>query len=299
MNACPMLVVVAVSLTSALVVSAQDASVQPTTYTSPLSQTASGAKSIRFAQQPTVVGDQVTQKVGMELELRTVIKQSGQTAHDSTTNIRRRQQRTVEVLEVANGRARRARVTYPLSRELTPENPDPNTEAAQPVEGKSYLITRSDEQLLVTDAEGAIPARREYEIVVNSMETFGKPSPLAEFLLHRELHLGDRLEVPRDLAAEMMGFDQFGSIERFELTVDAVRVVDGRTCVLFTAVIATQGDSDDPLRVTAEGTIAVELATTRTVQATLRGPLTLTTVEHEAECTATGAVLVAIHSYYR
>lgn len=299
MKVCRLLVVVAVCLTSVPVVSAQENAAQPATYTTPLAAPANDTKSIRFTQQPTVVGDQVTQKVGMELELRTVIKQSGQIAHDSTTNIRRRQQRTVEVLEVADGRARRARVSYPLSRELTPENPDPKTEEAQPVEGKSYIVTRSGKQLLVTDAEGAIPPRREYEIVVNSMETFGKPSPLAEFLLQRELHIGDRLEVPRDLAADMMGFDQFGSVERFELAVNAVREVDGRPCVLFTAAISTQGEPNDPLRVTAEGTIAVELATTRTVQATLRGPLTVTTVEHEAECTATGEVLVAIHSYYR
>src|SRR5690606_15644023 len=135
---------------------------------------------VRFLPPTTTVGERVIQRVGMELSIHTVMKQAGKIAHDSQTNLRNRQQREIEVLEVANGKAVRAKVHYPLSRRMSAENTDPADETAQVVEGKSYFITRSGERLLVTDMDGAIPPRQEYDIVVSSMESFGQPNLLAE-----------------------------------------------------------------------------------------------------------------------
>ncbi len=253
---------------------------------------------VRFAQIPTVIGDRVVQRIGTELELHTVIKQAGQISHDSQASIRRRQEREVEVLEVVDGRARRARVTYHLSREMSPGNPNPAEELAQPVEGKSYLIARAEEQLLVTDLEGAIPPRAEYELVLSSMENFGNPSALAELLLSRPLQVGERLEVPRELAVEMMGMQQFGVVQRFDLELQSLRKVEDRDCAVFAARIATQGKPDNPLRVRAQGEVVIEIATTRTIQATLRGPMTLATLEQGVQHTATGDLLLAVESKY-
>jgi hypothetical protein len=255
-------------------------------------------QSIRFSLPTTVVGERVVQRVGMELHVHTAIKQSGKVAHEGDTNMRSRQEREIEVLEIADGKAVRAAVKYRLSRNLSPENADPADEVAQPVEGKSYIITREGETLLVTDPDGAIPPRAEYDIVVNTMESFGQPNLLAEFLLPRELHIGDRLQVPADIAKKMMGFDSFGEVQKFELFFQEVKDIDGKACAIFVADIVAQGNAQNPLNVQARGNVIVELATCRTLDAMLKGPLSLVSVEQQTEYSATGDLLLAIRSQY-
>jgi hypothetical protein len=276
---------------------AQEAVVQTAIHTAPITAPTTG-QVVPFSQATTSVGERVAQRVGMELNLHTVIKQSGQIAHDGTTALRRRQERTIEVLEVVENRARKAKVTYPLSRVMTPENPDAAKETAQVVEGKSYLITRNGGTLMVTDSEGSIPTQQEFEIVVNSMESFGQPNPLATFLLTREIRVGDRLEVPLDIASKMMGFDSLGEVQRFELHLTEVKEVNGKQCAVFAATIAALGKPDNPLNVQAQGNVVIEIATCRTLEATLTGPLSLQTTDQNTEYNATGDLLLAIRSQY-
>lgn len=275
--------------------SAQDSGVQPASH---VASAAPVGQSIRFSRPTTSVGERVVQRVGMELGIHTVVKQSGKVAHEGDTNMRSRQEREIEVLEVTDGKAVRAAVSFPLSRSLSPENPDPADEVAQPVEGKSYVITRRGETLLVTEPDGAIPPRAEYDIVVNTMESFGQPNLLAEFLLPRELRIGERLQVPVDIAKKMLGFDSFGDVQKFELFLQEIKSVDGKNCAIFVADIVAQGNAENPLNVQASGNVIIELATSRTLEATLTGPLSLVSREQQTEYSATGDVLLAIRSQY-
>jgi hypothetical protein len=181
---------------------------------------------------------------------------------------------------------------------MSPENPDAANEVAQVVEGKSYLIARNGTTLVVTDSEGAIPTQQEFEIVVNSMESFGQPNPLATFLLTREIRLGDRLEVPLDIASKMMGFDSLGEVQQFELHLTEVKEINRKQCAVFAATIAALGKPDNPLNVQAQGKVVIEIATCRTLEATLTGPLSLQTTDHNTEYNATGDLLLAIRSQY-
>jgi hypothetical protein len=274
---------------------AQDSTVLPASHVAP---TPPGGQAIRFSLPTAAVGERVVQRVGMELNVHTVVKQSGQVANEGDTNMRSRQEREIEVLEIAGGKAVRAEVKYLLSRSLSPENPDPADEIAQPVEGKSYLIARKDERLLVTELDGAIPPRAEYDIVVSTMESFGQPNLLAEFLKPRDLHVGQRLQVPADIAKKMLGFDSFGEVQKFELYLQAVKEIDGNECAIFEADIIAQGNAQNPLNVQARGNVIIELATCRTLEATLTGPLSLVSVEQQTEYSATGDLLLAIRSQY-
>lgn len=279
---------------------AAESSVQQATHNAPAvrPQVAPPGQPVTFSQQPTQVGDRVAQRVGMELDLRTVIKQSGQVANDSSMAMRTRQQRQIEVLEVSGGQARRARVAYPLAKQMTPENPDPGSEIAQVVEGKTYFITRVGEQLQITDAEGAIPPKQEFTIVLGSMENFGKPNLLAEYLLARKIHVGDAFEVPIEIVAAMMGFDKMGAVEKFEMRLEDLREIDDKQCALFSAKIITTGNEESPLHIVATGKVAIEIATARTIEATLEGPVTMTAIENGVHYRTTGNLLMAVHSYY-
>jgi len=257
------------------------------------------SQAISFSQQPTYVGDRVVQRVGLELGIETKITQSGQIAHESNTQMRRRQERKVEVLEVHEGRVLRAKVSFPLSRAMSPEGPDPEQEEIQPVEGNSYLVTRiDDERLKVTDMNGSLPTRDEFELVVQSAATLGLPNPLAEFLLRRSIRVGEKLRVPQSLAREILGFDQLGEVKSFTLDLREIREVDDKQCAVFAANIEAEGDESSPLRINVDGEVVIEIATCRTVAASLTGPMTMHAAEEEFEYQADGSILVAIQARY-
>jgi len=318
-----------VGLSLPQIVSAANNEIQPTSHTVPttlpaqsLGNQALGSQ-VTFAQQPAQVGDRVAQTVNVDLQIHTTITQAEQRANESQTSLKRRQQRFVEVLEVVDGNVRRAHVSYPLSRmtqthvnspeeahlkktqpkKTLPKNDQPEQEVAQAVEKKSYFVTRAGERLLVTDAEGAIPPQAEFEIVVTSLQNLGLPNPLIQFLLGRTIRVGERLQLPQEIAEQLMGFgEQFGKVEQFELELKSVQQIDGQPCAVFVATIEAVGEPANPIRIRAFGQIVIQTKTCRTVRAELSGPLTLSTAEHTPagsfQYSARGNMHIAIESQY-
>ena len=263
----------------------------------------SSIRSITFRQTPARVGDRIAQKVEASLDLHTEIMQADQLARRETNTMRRHQDRFIEVTKVEDGRARGARVHFPKSRLISPENEQPREELVQSVEGKSYDVTRQGKNLLVTDTKGRIPPMDEFGIVMNSLQSFGLPSPLAKFLLGREVRLGEKLKVPVDIAAQMMGFgENLGQVQNFEFVLQDIRVVDEQPCAVFVAKIDAMGDPTNPIRMTVHGEVIIQADTCRSVSAELGGPLTLQAVQEtpkgEYQYNATGEMQVAIHSRY-
>jgi len=289
------------------------AEIQPATYTSPTAPlpgalpTGIPLAEVTFAQQPAQVGDRVAQMVRVELHIETHILQAGQQAHDSQTSLRRRQQRFIEVLEVAQGSVRRAHVTYPLSRLTTTEHSKANDniepEVAQPVEKKSYFVTREGERLLVTDAEGAIPPQQEYAIVATNLQNLGLPNPLIQFLLGRTVRVGERLVLPPKVAEKVLGFgDQFSQVKQFELQLQAVLEIESQPCAVFAATVSAVGEPASPIRIRAFGQVVIQTQTCRTVRAEFSGPLTLATAEHTPagnfQYAARGNMHIAVEAKY-
>jgi len=277
---------------------AAEPEVQPATYTAPLPATG-----MQFTQQPARRGDRVVQELGVELDLSTTIMQSGQVANQSTTSLRRQQLRLIEVQEIVDGRVRRVSVAFRKSREKSPENKDSQALVAQPVEGKTYLVTRDGDRLIVTDQEGLIPPQKEFEIVANSMQMLGRPNPLAKFLVGRTVEVGDRLQLPEKIAEQLLGLgDHFGKVKKFELQLQALQTIDDQPCAVFVATIELAGDADSPIHVNVKGQLAIQTATCRTVMALLVGPLNLATTERTALgsylYTMEGGLRVTVRSQY-
>lgn len=273
---------------------AAESKVQPATY-----QESPASAAVKFRQQPARVGDRVSQQVAIHLDMKTKVVQSGQIAHQDHTTLQRRQRRLIEVTEVAEGRVRRARVSFSYARSQSPESQEPDQLKAQVVEGKSYLVERRGKSLLVTDMQGAIPTQKEFEIVLSSVQTLGLPNPLAEFLVQRAIHVGDRFAVPKELAERIMGFDdQLGQVQKFELALQSLQTIEGETCALFETTIVIRGDQSNPLQVNIEGQVLIQTATCRTVEAKLTGPLHMTAIEESYEFSAEGGLEMAIRSQY-
>jgi hypothetical protein len=261
---------------------------------------------VRFRHQPTQVGDRVVQRLGVHLALATKITQSGQTAHESTNEMRRQQQRTIEVLEVAEGRATRARASFQVSRRQAPEYANPNELIVQPIEGKAYLVSREEDRLTITDEEGHLPSAEEYKLVAESLENVGKPNPLAALLVDRKIAIGQRILVPRDTVQSLLGFDDpLGTVHRFELTLNRVEPAGEKrasmTAVFVTAIEVLPND-ESPLRITLNGEMAIETETCRMAAVNLSGPVQLSSIERTAggifQFSAGGELKLAIRSQY-
>jgi hypothetical protein len=67
---------------------------------------------------------------------------------------------------------------------------------------------------------------------------------------------------------------------------------------MFVATILAQGKPENPLKVEAGGNVVIELATCRTLEATLTGPLVLQTTDPNSQYSVTGDLLLAIRSQY-
>jgi hypothetical protein len=279
-----------------------DSAVAPAAATAP---TAPAGPSVRFRQQPTQVGDRAVQRMAVHLPLATKITQSGQTAHESTNEMRRQQQRTIEVLEVADGRATKARASFQVSRRQAPENANPNELTAQPIEGKTYLMSRDGDRLNITDLEGAIPPLDEFKLVAESLENVGKPNPLAALLVNRRIALGQRILMPREMVEQLLGFQEIGTVHRFELTlkrVDSPTAKQPSPVAVFDAVIEVRPNDASPLNISLKGEMTLETETCRLVSVELAGPVQMSSIERTGagiyQFFAGGELNVAIRSQY-
>ncbi len=277
-------------------------SAQPAVVAAP-STTSSLVEQVTFGQQAARVGDRVAQHVKLAFEVETTVMQAGQVAHHSTAAVHREQQRFIEVTEVNQGRVRRAHVFFPISRLSSPNSAPAESEEVESVEGKSYWVTRQGEQLQVTDTSGHIPPEDEYVIVHSNLQTLGLPSPLAKYLQGRSLAVGEKLDVPPQVAAEMMGFDPtLGPAHSCQLELKSTREVDGEPCAVFATTITAVRHSEQALELKASGEVVLQIATCRTIDASLQGPLQMnqdeTTPAGDFQQAAAGHMRVALHSDY-
>jgi len=267
------------------------------------------AKKIRFQQRPTQVLDQVVQTVDVQIEVETTITQSGQVAHQSTALQHRQVERMIEVKQVAEGQIRTAEVAFRTFRKRSPENKDLQHFVAAPVEGKVYRVTRDGKKLIVTDLDGAIPPQDEYQHVVDNVQTLGLPNPLTDFLVGKTVTVGERLQLPKQIAEKMLNFgstekeNPLGAIETFELQLTEIKQIEGRQCAVFAAKIVARGADEGPIQMQIAGKFVFETATTRVLSTELHGPITLSVDQGSGQnsfhYTVDGDMKIAIHSQYK
>jgi len=261
---------------------------------------------VRFRLRPTQRGDRVDQKLGVQLGLTTKIVQSGQIAHESTNEMRRQQERTIEVLEAVEGRATKVLAAFPHSRRMSPENSQGDELMMQPIEGKSYLMTRHENEMSITDLEGALPPIEEFKLVAESLENVGKPNPLAALLVDRRIAVGERIRVPRDMVQPLLGLeDPIGSVRRFELTLVRVEPPTGERPVQVAAFhtdIEVAPNDASPLAINLAGEIVLETETCRLLSVDMTGPVQMSSIERTGggifQFNAGGELQIAIRAHY-
>jgi hypothetical protein len=236
-------------------------------------------RAVRFLYRPSQTGDRATQHVQFTLDLNTKIEQAGQVVSTEQRKIKRDQRRRLEVLNSAEHGPATAAVTYDLAEQTVVEPGGSSETMRQPVMGKTYIVRREGEELVITDEAGRVPAPDELQIVAANMETLGRPNPIGLFLHQRTIAPGERLQLPADLAADLIGFrgaPSVGDVRDFRMTLVGTATEDSKRCAVFEVRLDAASREGSNLNMRIAGRLLIEIVTCRAVSAHLSGPVSLT-----------------------
>lgn len=275
-----------------------------------------GAQSIRFGRQPSRLGDRIEQNVALEMRLKMLMRRENEVVGNNQSTVRTKQRRVVTATAVEDGVTMAARVQYPeatkqvVAADGTTQNGEVVAEykpVAQVVQGKTYLCQREPGEkgkLLVTDEAGNRPTSEECDIVAAQMDMIGRPNPLAQFLAGREVKVGERLELPRELASRVFNLgDKFGEVTHFELTLQKISSDDGSKCAEFAANVEAAAAGASQMRLQVEGPLVVQAETCRAVRVDLDGPIGMSetrgSYSTSYQVISTGHLKTSISATYR
>src|SRR5215471_13937511 len=156
---------------------------------------ASAVDVVRFIYRPPVVGQHGAHDTQFALSFDISLTQAGQVISAESKKLTRDQTRDVTIVEVAGQCATKAQVHYQQSREAVALKEQQATSTAQPIEGKTYVVERRGNDLVVMDQQGNPVADPERTLVAASMDWVGRPSALGAFLNGKELAIGQTLNV--------------------------------------------------------------------------------------------------------
>jgi hypothetical protein len=252
---------------------------------------ADAAEMVRFQRGSARVGDVVRQALECELQAEVVISQAGQTIDSSRQGLQRRQDRLLEILQLDGPRTSRGRIRYPVAaKTATLEGHDPQS-IDEPIAGKTYLVSRGgDNELRITDPAGQPPPPEELALLEAGLQGFGLPNPLADFLDGRQLRVGQTVELPAEVAAELLGIaPSVGEVQRFSMRLTGTRQVDEVRCAIFQTLLRTAQQEDMNVTLLMRGQLTIQVSTCRTVEMTMEGPVAIS----EARGPAQGRFLVS------
>jgi hypothetical protein len=183
---------------------------------------------------------------------------------------------------------------------------DQQNKADQPVTGKSYVIERRNGELAITYQDGSSPPPEELAIVAENMGSFGLPNPIARFFHGRTVRVGQLLELPAELARDLVGFTQTTqSLSKFQLRLVEVRPPTNQAASA-TAVFVIELRADDPeqsgVSMTLDGRMEMETQTCRARAVELSGPVAVSEkhgpAEAQYEVHSQGEIRVAVQANY-
>ena len=119
-----------------------------------------------------------------------------------------------------------------------------------------------------------MPPTEERDIVAQQMDMVGRPNPFAQFLAGRTIAVGEKLELPKDLAAQIFNLgDKFGEVTRFTLTLQKIQPEGGANCAVFLASVEAVSSDASQMRLQVEGPLVVQVDSCRAVRIGLVGPI--------------------------
>jgi hypothetical protein len=299
---------------------ADDASIKQAAFDRPAASTAP-QQQVQFGRKAAGVGDEAEQSIALEMRMSLVVLRAREQVGKKQSTVRTRQRRVVTTTAVEEGRTTAVTVRYPEATKQVigpPNNGDPTSStsaeapvesppAPQPVQGKTYHCVREPGEggkLVVTDEAGNVPPTEEREIVAQQMDMVGRPNPFAQFLAGRTVAVGEKLELPNDLAAQIFNLsDAFGEVTRFTLTLQKIQAEGSANCAVFLANVEAVSSDASQMRLQVEGPLVVQIDSCRAVRIGLVGPIGMSDTRGSYstayQLIGTGRLQMSIASTYR
>ncbi len=237
---------------------------------------ATGARAVErcvFNHRVPGPGDEATQELRFGLSLKVDTTQGGQLVNSVQRKVDRRQVRTLSVLKSNATSITQVQVTFNAVEQQTNEAAVETDPTLEPIAGKTYIVERVGEKLLVTDGQGKQPPDDEAALVAAAMEAIGRPNPLGQFLHGRTLAVGGTLKLPNELARDLLGFaDTRGEVTRCDVTLTEIRSIGGAKCAVLETVIEGESKASG-MSMLLKGELVVVVDTCRTLKAELSGPV--------------------------
>jgi hypothetical protein len=262
---------------------------------------APAADQVQFTCRPPQVGHYGTHDVKYELALDVSLQQAGKTVSSEKQQMTRDQTRQITVMKVTGDRVMQVRVHYAKARSIVTRGKESGRGDAQPIEGKAYLVERSENNLVVTDADGRQIPDDERSLVVASMESVGRPNPLGKFLHGKTVAIGQTIELPRELATDLLGLRETGGdAQKVELTLQAVQQEPDRRVAKFAMLVVIKPDAKTSLDI--KGEIHLDVNTCQVASANFTGPVAIEETfgpkGQTFQMRSDGTMRVAIRSHY-
>jgi hypothetical protein len=230
-----------------------------------------------FHRRAARIGDRSHQTLDCDLDLTMSIRQGGQIVQEQQQLLTRQQQRELTILQASADSPQQAQVKYQNSTVTLRSADQEPQRSQQPVTGKTYLVIRDGDNLSVRYPDGSEPPEEERLIVQENMETFGLPNPIATFFDGKPVRIGQTLQLPTELARDLLGFTATGNtVSQFGLKLVEVRPAPApghSPRAVFGITLKAEDPEQSGVAMTLTGQLVMEVQTCRTLSVGLSGPV--------------------------
>ncbi|MFO0915595.1 MAG: hypothetical protein U0795_21705 [Pirellulales bacterium] len=240
------------------------------------------APSIRFRATPARPGDVRQQQMDFDLDVTRQVQEGNQVTDLRQQRVHKTKQRRVEIQQVQGPLPIAARIDYGKSEMRLEGGATPTQQLVDPAADKSYIVSRRGDELVIQDLQGAVPPAPELVWLKQDLATFGRENPLSTFLANREVRVGQTLDVPPEVARELLGgSDSATQVTRFQLTLEQIQTPAGHRQATFRVAIDLKGADQGGVDMLVEGHVTMNADLCQVEQVNLKGPIR--SVEFEGE----------------
>lgn len=256
-----------------------------------------------FHRRPFASGETSNQTVRCDLNLEMAIRQGDKTIDSNSQAVRREQQRQIKIVEMGKKAPIKALVSYMSSAVSVQQSDAEPVKSKQPVSGKSYYVSRIGETLTITTLDGQTPPANELALLRANLEAFGLPNPIATYFDGRTMHVGETVDLPLELAQELLGFQEgVGNISSLKMKLSKIINTKAGKLAVFDTSLAAKA-SQDGVNMSLQGQLAIETDSCRTAVVNLSGPVSVDELRGpknaQFEVSSRGELKVAVRATYK
>jgi hypothetical protein len=231
---------------------------------------------VTFKSKAAAVGDKHSSSEDMLMTMAVRVSGKSMTIDSSET-----EERKTEVLAVADGVATKVRVRY-LKHQKESKVDGKSSSATSPVGGKTYIVERKGDKVVVTNADGKSVSPEEEKQLIKNYRRLGKPDEITKTLKSKPRKVGEKLD---DVAKAMS--DQFRersdasekvTIEETKLVFSEVKKIDGieHAVLDLTVKMVAEPGADGKLTMDLKGKVLVRIDEASYGEITMAGPIKMT-----------------------